>query len=35
MKADNRINDLIFNFSPSESDMFIFEVNKYLKKILK
>lgn len=35
MKADNRINDLIFNFSPSESDMFIFEVNKYLNKILK
>lgn len=35
MNADNRINDLIFNFSPSETDMFIFEVNKYLNKILK
>ena len=35
MKADNRINDIIFNFSPSESDIFILELNKYLNKILK
>ena len=35
IKADNRINDIIFNFSPSETDIFILEVKKYLSKILK
>jgi len=34
-QADHRLNDLVFDFDPSEKNLFVLEMKKYLKTMFK